>query len=418
MNYYLKYIKYKTKYLELCNRLNINQDGGAKQSIKIDDDMKLIKTLGAGMFGTTYLTKYQDKEYAIKIQHILEKDQYVNFKNEMWRELDLYKYINKLSSSDQLFFTKLHDYLIYDNCKHIQKRPYKINIEKDKLFAKKLKELDESTWCVKYLLDYKGNTTLYKFLLKYKLTVNLIYSICLQICKIVLILNDGGYSHNDLHTGNIMINKTSKLYFSLDGERIPYEGYQISAIDYGEILNKKFKIKYKGWSKKFILDPSRWLFNEIFYSTMSVIENISIYIDDCKKQKKKLPWEHKNDSYSNGFKKIIKNHNNFYIMVRDKYVKIFPKGEKLLDNVISNIEQNNKKTIHDLVKNNKNELDFYDIICRIIYEFWAFYPKEHSIYFKWCSYHKSVLPTDVIQDLLLITNTTEYITYLKNKLIY
>ncbi len=120
------------------------------------DDVIIKRKLGAGMFGTTYLAEYKNKEYALKIQHILEKDKNKDYRNEMWRELDLYKFINKLDKEDQLFFTKLHDYKIYNNCNHVQERPFKTN---NKEFNKKLKELDESEWCVKYLLDYKGSNT-------------------------------------------------------------------------------------------------------------------------------------------------------------------------------------------------------------------------------------------------------------------
>ncbi len=48
------------------------------------DDYKIIKELGAGLFGTTYLVEYKEKgisnifkkpkKYALKIEKILEKD--------------------------------------------------------------------------------------------------------------------------------------------------------------------------------------------------------------------------------------------------------------------------------------------------------------------------------------------------------
>lgn len=42
-------------------------------------NIKIIKKLNAGMFGTTYLCEYKEKEYALKIQHILKKDQYEDY---------------------------------------------------------------------------------------------------------------------------------------------------------------------------------------------------------------------------------------------------------------------------------------------------------------------------------------------------
>ena len=71
--------------------------------MKIDfEKVHIIKELGHGLYGTTYLAKYnmkQDEEYALKIQHVLEKDIKNNYNNEIWRELSLYKYINTLTMS-------------------------------------------------------------------------------------------------------------------------------------------------------------------------------------------------------------------------------------------------------------------------------------------------------------------------------
>lgn len=176
-------------------------------------DITIVKTLGTGMFGTTYLCKYNDNNYAIKIQHILPSDKNKSYKKSLWRELDLYDYINNLQPQQQKFFTKLYGYEIIDDCDHKQIRPYKIDLnnKKDK-FAMLLSKLDKSNWCVKLLTEYKGNKTLQQYLYNNTLTVSQTYSIILQICNIMLILYEGGYSHNDLHTGNIMISFTEKKH--------------------------------------------------------------------------------------------------------------------------------------------------------------------------------------------------------------
>ena len=99
--------------------------------------------LGTGMFGTTYLAKYNNEKYALKIQHILPSDRNKSYKKELWRELDLYEYINTLKPYQQIFFTKLYQYEIIDNCTHKQVRSFKINNKKDG-FAIKLSKLDNS----------------------------------------------------------------------------------------------------------------------------------------------------------------------------------------------------------------------------------------------------------------------------------
>ena len=51
------------------------------------NDIKIINTLGTGMYGTTYLAKYNNDNYALKIQHILPSDRNKSYKKGLWREL-------------------------------------------------------------------------------------------------------------------------------------------------------------------------------------------------------------------------------------------------------------------------------------------------------------------------------------------
>jgi len=55
-----------------------------------------ISTLGVSKYRTTYLVKYNNVNYALKIQHILPNDKNKSYKKELWRVLDLYDYINTL----------------------------------------------------------------------------------------------------------------------------------------------------------------------------------------------------------------------------------------------------------------------------------------------------------------------------------
>jgi len=378
------------------------------------DKVKIIKKIGYGMFGTTYLANYNGKLYAVKLQHILEKDKKKDYKNEIWREFDLYKYIDTLNKEEQVFFTKLYDYKIYDNCTHIQDRPIKIDFKNKKdEFAQNLKKLDESDWCVKYLLDYKGNTTLEKFLLRRKMTQKQIYSFMLQICKIIYILYEGGYSHNDLHPRNIMINETTKKYFNFMNKKISYEGYQLSVIDYGLVLHTKFG-KHNGYNKSFIHNRERFAFNEMFSCSTIIFDNTTKLNIDCINMGKPLPWGKKGRKYDESTKNMILNHPDFYKIMKHKYVKIYTKSKKLLDDVGNKI--NAKKEISKIIENNNNRYDFRDALNRIIFEFNLFFPEESKKYWKWCSVYDVLLPKDIIQELLMINNYTDYINYLINKI--
>ena len=84
------------------------------------DDLQIIKKLGSGTFGTSYLVKTikNNKEYVLKTQKIFYsdkklKDNIRNYKEQIWREIDLHEFINTIDKKNQLFFTKLYDYKIF-----------------------------------------------------------------------------------------------------------------------------------------------------------------------------------------------------------------------------------------------------------------------------------------------------------------
>jgi len=366
------------------------------------EQVKIKRKLGAGIYGTTYLATYNDKEYALKIQHILHTESKKDYNNEMWREISLYNYINKMNKKDQIFFTKMYDYKIYNNCTHIQE----LNIKEDHPSYKKIMKLNKSPWCLKYLTEYKGKTTLNNFLESKMISSKIALSMCLQIAKIMLLLYKGGYSHNDLHPGNIMINKTKIKYFSFNGKKIPTYGYLLSAIDYGEVLNKKFGIKYKGYNNLFLTNRKRWLFNEYYGAIFNILDNVGMLIKDCKDKKQKLPWEYKENTWETMIKKIIIKHNDFFNKMKEKYLPLFPDCSKLLDNVIKIIKT---KSIVENVINKKGEYDFWPFLNRIVIEFRIAYPDEYKKYNKWCSIRPLLISNDKIIELMLINNFDDLI---------
>ena len=384
------------------------------------DNVKILKKLGMGMFGTTYLCEYKNKKYALKIEHILEEDKKKNFNNQLWREIDLYNYIDKMPKKDQIFFTKLHSYEIFGNCTHKQIRPDNVDMNDTKNeFVQKLKKLDESSWCIKYLMDYKGNTNLGDFLAKYsdKLKLEQVYSIILQIINIIILLRKGGYSHNDLHPGNIMISKTDRKYFTMNNKRIPFNGFQLSAIDYGEVLNKKFKIKYMGWRKDFIKNNERWLFDELYGRTLHVISSFDYKMNYCKEHKQKLPWIKNPNNWSDAMKQIINNHTEFFNEAYEKYVKLYPKGELLIRKIYKTVIANkSKKAIHEIIGKDINSYSAYAILNRINDEFDILYPKLSKKYIGWCCESKWMIPENECMDVFMLNNTDDLIQYWMGKI--
>ncbi len=379
------------------------------------NEINILKTLGNGVFGTTYLSKYKNKLYAMKIQHILPNERIENYKNALWREIDLYKFIDTLKPQEQQFFTKLYGYEIFNNCKHKQQRSLKINFNDEKnKFSQYIKKLDESPYCVKLLTEYKGENTLKKYSISTTPTAKQTYSIILQMCNIVLILYDKGYSHNDFYSGNIMIGKTNNKTFNFLNNKIPFEGLCVSVIDYGEIMHKKFKThNNKSQYKLFLNDRKKYLFNEIISCVLSFILNFDKYEHDCKINKKKLPWEKKINPTENIIKLIIKKQSVFYDLAKNKYLKMFSDATKLLSQIENNIDD---FTMDILYKNNKSSISASYFLAKVIDTFAILYPKLYVEYFGWCSYHKYSLPTQDMLDLLLLKNTDELCKYCIDKI--
>ena len=375
------------------------------------DKVHIIKELGYGLYGTTYLAKYYNKLYAVKIQHILEKDIDKNYNNMIWREISLYNYINKLNKDEQLFFTKLYDYSIYNDCTHKLKRD---GLTKSHPNYKKIMKLAQSQHCIKYFTEYKGKYTLDSFLEKNKISSKLAYSFALQIAKIMLILYKGGYSHNDMHFGNIMVTKTSKKYFTLNDKNIPYCGYILSSIDYGEVLHKKFSVKYNNYNKLFIEDRKKWLYYEYNGSVFRLFNNDGLFVKDYKKQKKKLPWESKINRQDMLFKKIIISYTELFNKCKEKYLLVLTKQKqivlKLLNKIVVLCKTNKlKKPIYSYVINKNGENTFWWFYNRLLVEFRIKYPEKYVKYIKWCSLRPFAIPVDELKELLPIHDIDKFI---------
>jgi len=368
--------------------------------------LKIIKKLGEGTFGKTYLVKYKDKKYALKIEHILNNERKKSFKNKIFRELDLFNYISKLNNEDKSFFVNLYNFEINNDCYQ--------NIT-DKLKTEKTKK---SQLCVKYLMDYCGKYTLDKYESKYNLSKKRRLSILLQIIKIILILYNGGYSHNDLHVGtNIMVTKTKKKYFTLNNYKVPFYGIQCVAIDYGEVTHEKFGINYKRhpYKKMFSIDKDKHIFTEIFICTYRLLSSYEKMIEDCIKSKKKIsPWIN-NNLWCNGMKKLMNKNEIFFKNAIEKYGELYPEYKKDLQYIFK--YRKSSKSIDQLIIDKKitkatfyNNYDyFYNILYKINEEFRYYHPILFKKYFGWCSVRKIDIPEKYFLRLLYANNYKELI---------
>ena len=266
--------------------------------------IKVIKKLGAGMLGTVYLINYDNNIYAMKVQKIFEEEKTKNIKFPIWRELLFYNDVNKMPLESQKFFCKLYGYKIIEDCKHVQIRP-KVFPNK-KLFFNKI---NQSDICIILIIDYKGSNNLYDFL-QNNIPKKQVYSILLQVCKIILILSDLKYSHNDLHAGNIMIHSTKDKTFEIMKHKIPYYGLQLVAIDYGNVTYNEDDESY------YFLELTEWLFY--------ILQNKPKLEKNCRIQKKKYPYEKEYPIKYIDFiwQNILSKHEKIIDNYAEKYLKL------------------------------------------------------------------------------------------------
>jgi hypothetical protein len=239
------------------------------------DDIKVGKELGHGMIGTTYLaTDKKGNKYALKIEHILQKDIKYSLKSPIWRELE---FANNMGKKYPDQFMVIYDHKIISACNHKQVYSYDpkiFNKEDKKMFS----DLAKSKYCIKRLYPYKG-ISLQK--LVSKLTNQQFYSMIIQLIYIIYLMQKHGYVHGDFHSGNVAALKTTKKTINILGYKVPTYGYIYSVIDYGFIRHKKYTLDKK--EKIVFKDP---YYNELVYLTDYFVH--SKFWDYIQKNKIKL----------------------------------------------------------------------------------------------------------------------------------
>ena len=196
----------------------------------------IIKKLGTGMAGITYLIELKNKEYALKIEKIPEKHALKKDLNSReWRDVDFsLNFANNYP--DQ--FTILYKYDIINDCKHVQEFARdlsKFPTDIQNIFIEK----NNSSYCIRKV--YSLIDIILKDIID-SLTKLQFYSMMSQLVYILHLMRENGYTHNDLHSENIGVIKTNKKYLKILNNKIPLLGYQYKAIDYGMVLHKKYKM--------------------------------------------------------------------------------------------------------------------------------------------------------------------------------
>jgi hypothetical protein len=338
--------------------------------------IKVIKELGTGMYATTFLVEYKGKKYALKKQKILAGNRNRSSRSITWREIFFFEYVNKMPPETQKFFCKLYGFKIEDNCTHNQKRPK--NIQKNANLKAKMNQINASNICANFLIEYKGNMTLYDFM-GTKLSAQKIYSILLQLCKIIFVMSEAMYSHNNVHLGNFMVLATKAKTFEFIGAQIPHNGLQISAIDYGDMTLEASGSRYSE-------DEESFYFLELTKVIFYILMNMPKMEKDCRLQKKKYPSELDKNYMSNFWEAFIKQYPEY----SEKYLKLYPH----LRNFYSQL----KKV--EINKHARYRNDIIAFFLKIEINFALDHPEVYAKLTGWCSAPVFTLPKEDVLEIL------------------
>lgn len=391
--------------------------------------LQIVKALGSGVFGTSYLVKHKTtkKKYVLKVQKVLPADRprragragksgrASNGHGALKRELDAYDAVELMPRNVRIFFNRLYKFKI---CKSKFTRTYIVDKKRKDKFARHMHALDKSKYCVKYVLAYEGDINLLNFLIGRDLPPYLVVSLALQICKIAIEFQNIGYLHNDLFLNNIMIKRTRTKSFklSVNGKSyvIPHHGYILTVIDYGMALcigrsERGDRIGLTHGMEKLKQSPGEQLWNEVMTPINNMFANISNLIYDCEVKKEELDWD-KIGSY-NVMTELIKNNIEFFTKAKNKYTAIHRGTDGIMDRILS-LARSGKFTSHDLRKLTDSVPRVSTVVVAISEEIRIYKPDIYFKYNKWCSRRLYMVPDKLILKLLLACNIYEYIDIL------
>ena len=227
-----------------------------------------------------------------------------------------------------------------------------------------------------------------------------IYSILLQICKINQILVDMKYSHNDLKPANLMITPTKDKTFDLIGHKIPYDGIQLVAIDYGNMTNASY-------GRALSNDSEEYYFLELTKTIFSILQNVPKLEKNCRLQKKKFPNEIKKKYQDSIWIILFDKYRKIIDEYAEKYLRLYPQLRKFY----AELKKNKNMKISG---SNKNEIGIF--LLKILNNYALDHPEEYAKVAGWCSPPEFTLPKKDILEILGCKTRDDYIKFLKEKL--
>jgi serine/threonine protein kinase len=231
-------------------------------STKILDNFIALQVLGSGMFGTVREIESNEKKYALKIEKIresaLEIQNIMSTSFSEWREI---LFSQNFANTYQDQFITLLEYDIVDNCEYEYSEQYYNHLQYlPSHVIEKLQEKKLSTHCIRKVYSLI-NAPLKKYVKKIQ-NQKEHYSIFTQLIYICYLMQSNGYTHNDMHSNNIGVEKHDIIHtINIESILLNTYGYQIKLFDFGNVLHPSYKMtpeeefQYKYNIKNEILRP-------------------------------------------------------------------------------------------------------------------------------------------------------------------
>lgn len=190
----------------------------------------IIKELGRGLKGISWLIKKDGKTMVLKRQRVLKREIKRNDKSPIWREISFLLDVRKFKKEYQNKFIKMYRYE-FSKC-----NDFKHNSDSS--------ERDKSDYCADLFMEYRGESTM-SIVLKDELEYKERLSLLLQVISSFAIMKKYNYSHDDISFNNI----TMETWYSKSLITNGYQDYflyfksRFTLIDYGTAFNTKQRAK-------------------------------------------------------------------------------------------------------------------------------------------------------------------------------
>lgn len=190
---------------------------------------KIIKKLGSGFNGTSFLVKDKlNNKYVLKQSTLPTK-----ITKKRKKEIEtVVKFSNEMYKLNQNHFSKLYQHKIHRDCKIIKKTQ---NVTVFGNNEKNFKNEQKSKNCVKYLFDFKEH-----MFEDVKINKHNWNSFITQMIYIIYLMKKKKWTQNDLNLGNVAYNKTNLKTIKIKINKNEYEvktfGKIYSLIDYDNVL--------------------------------------------------------------------------------------------------------------------------------------------------------------------------------------